>query len=357
VKAYRAIIPTLAIGLSLAWLPAVLAQAPVAQPRSETVAQRLDRIEQLLQSQGLLELLQQTERLQQEVARLRGDIELQNHNMAQIQSRLQALYSDIDQRLQRLEGGAGSAFTSAPGQVPAMPGEVNPPLETLTPVTGPDQSMMLNSITNTLDDGNLEIETIPSITAGTAAAAGVTTATGLAPVMTPPVPIGNANLVVGAGVNEVPGIAHDALTTGAPVIEGEEVIDADPAQVQADYDAAFALLKEGRYEQSITAFRSFVGKYPRAQFSDNAQYWLGESFYVMRQFENAIAEYERLTNNYPQSQKYTHALLKIGYSYQELGLINEAKQYLEMLVKQYPDTTASRLAQTRLQQLALSGNR
>ena len=72
---------------------------------------------------------------------------------------------------------------------------------------------------------------------------------------------------------------------------------------------------------------------------------------------NAIAEYERLTNNYPQSQKYTHALLKIGYSYQELGLINEAKQYLEMLVKQYPDTTASRLAQTRLQQLALSGNR
>lgn len=348
-KAHRAIIPTLAIGLSLAWLPTVTAQAPVAQPRSESVAQRLDRIEQLLQSQGLLELLQQTERLQQEIARLRGDIELQNHNMAQVQSRLQALYSDIDQRLQRLEGGAGIASADVPGQVPVMPGGANPPLQTLTPVTGPDQSMMQNTQTNTLDGGNLEIETIPSMTAGAA--------TGLAPTMTPPAPVGNANLVIGAGVNEVPGITHDALSAGAPVIEGEAVIEADPAQVQADYDAAFALLKEGQYEQSIAAFRIFLGKYPRAQFSDNAQYWLGESFYVMRQFENAIAEYERLTNNYPQSQKYTHALLKIGYSYQELGLINEAKQYLEMLVKQYPDTTASRLAQTRLQQFALSGNR
>jgi tol-pal system protein YbgF len=350
VKAHRAIIPTLAIGLSLAWLPTVTAQAPVAQPRSESVAQRLDRIEQLLQSQGLLELLQQTERLQQEVARLRGDIELQNHNTSQVQSRVQALYSDIDQRLQRLEGGAGIASATAPGQIPVMPGEANPPLQTLTPVTGPDQTMMQNTQTNTLDGGNLEIETIPSAAAGAAA--------GLAPTMTPPAPaFGDANLVTGASVNELPGITQDALTAGAPVIEGEAVIEADPVQVQADYDAAFALLKEGQYEQSIAAFRTFLGRYPRAQFSDNAQYWLGESFYVLRQFENAIAEYERLTNNYPQSQKYTHALLKIGYSYQELGLINEAKQYLEMLVKQYPDTTASRLAQTRLQQFALSGNR
>jgi tol-pal system protein YbgF len=356
VKANRAIIPTLVMGLSLTWLPAVLAQAPVAQPRSETVAQRLDRIEQLLKSQGLIELLQQTERLQQEVARLRGDIELQNHNMAQVQSRQQALYSDIDQRLQRLEGGAGIASTGAPGEIPVMQGEVNPPLQTLTPVTGPDQSMMLNSQPNALDGGNLEIETIPSAAVG-ATATGVTGATGLAPVMTPPAPVGNASLVTGAIVNETPGINTAAPVDGPPVIEGEAVIEADPALVQADYDAAFALLKEGQYEQSIAAFRTFLGKYPTAQFSDNAQYWLGESFYVMRQFENAIAEYERLTNNYPQSQKYTHALLKIGYSYQELGLINEARQYLEMLVKQYPDTTASRLAQTRLQQLALSGNR
>jgi len=350
VKAHQVIIHSLTACLLLSYLPAIHAQAPVAQPRAESAAQRLDRIEQMLQSQGLLDLLQQTEQLQQELARLRGEIELQNHNLGQLQSRQQALYTDMDQRLQRLEGGPAIAGTTAPGQITGLPNPATPPLQTLTPVYGPDQTMMQSQEPTRLEADTLEIETLPTVPAESladSAASIPAPAQGDTTIAATPVAGQAALLPEGAVTNEI----------GAPVMEMGEVEGANPDLVRADYDQAFSLLKAAQYEQAIVAFRSFLAKYPRAQYSDNAQYWLGESFYVLRQFENAIAEYEKLTNNYPESQKYTHALLKIGYSYQELGLINEARQYLDMLIRQYPDTTASRLAQARLQQIALTGNR
>ena len=290
------------------------AQAPVTEPGS--IDERLQRIEQALQNQGLLEMLQQLERLQQEVSSLRGEIEVQNHSLEQLQVRQRALYTDLDQRMQGLEGNGISTTGPAqitPDQTYTLDTENNgPPLQTLTPTAGPTSQVTMNTQSN----APVSLQVSP-------------------PQQTPsdiadltPRPVNNSP-VFNSDLNQVP-------------------TNVDPFQTKLEYDQAFSLLKQSQYEQAIRAFRDYLAKYPISEYSDNAQYWLGEAFYVMRQFELASNEYAQLVNNYPESQKYTHALLKIGYSLHELGQLEEAKRILDDLQLNYPRTTASRLAEERL---------
>jgi tol-pal system protein YbgF len=127
---------------------------------------------------------------------------------------------------------------------------------------------------------------------------------------------------------------------------------ADPQKAEAVYQRAFKLLKESQYEQAQKAFKAFLSDYPDSPFSDNAQYWLGESNYVMQKYDIAINEYQTLLNTFPDSKKVSHALLKIGYSYAELGNATDAKKTLTEVMKQYPGTTAARLADERLRKIS-----
>ena len=122
----------------------------------------------------------------------------------------------------------------------------------------------------------------------------------------------------------------------------------DPFAEQQAYQSAFDLVRSGRYEEAAVAFREFVVEYPAGSYADNALYWLGETYYVRRQFEPAVREYERLVTTYPDSQKLPDALLKIGYSQDELGNKSEAEQVLGQLIQSHPQSTAATLARKRL---------
>jgi len=82
-----------------------------AQPRLED---RVTRLEQLLNSRGLVEMLNQLEQLQREVQALRGEVELQGHELQQLKARQRDLYVDLDRRLQQLEAGAAAPAPAAP---------------------------------------------------------------------------------------------------------------------------------------------------------------------------------------------------------------------------------------------------
>ncbi|RLA36573.1 MAG: tol-pal system protein YbgF [Gammaproteobacteria bacterium] len=118
-----------------------------------------------------------------------------------------------------------------------------------------------------------------------------------------------------------------------------------------NYQAAFELLKEQRYEPAALAFQQFLISYPDSQLADNAQYWLAESFYVTDQFENALKEFQVVINKHPRSRKVPDALLKIGYSNYELERYDAARTSLGMVQSEYPDTTAARLAEQRLKRM------
>lgn len=122
-----------------------------------------------------------------------------------------------------------------------------------------------------------------------------------------------------------------------------------------NYQAAFELLKEGRYEQAANAFSQFLETYPDSNLADNAQYWLAESYYVTQQYRKALPAFEKVVTQYPDSRKVPDALLKIGYCNYELGEWNDARAALSRVSSDYADTTAARLAQQRLERMQSEG--
>lgn len=126
-------------------------------------------------------------------------------------------------------------------------------------------------------------------------------------------------------------------------------------QEQDDYLAAFDLLKQGQYDKAISAYEQFLDKYPRGEYADNAQYWLGEANYVSRNFEQSMAEFQRLIERYPQSDKVPGALLKVGYIHYERKDYNKARAVLQGLTANFPNSSAAGLAFERLERMDVEG--
>jgi tol-pal system protein YbgF len=144
-------------------------------------------------------------------------------------------------------------------------------------------------------------------------------------------------------------------STDLSVLEGGSL---DPGQLpvpggtdRANYQAAFELLKQGRYDQAAIALQQFMVAFPNSELSDNAQYWLAETFYVSQEYKKALPAFQLVLERYPESRKVPDALLKIGYCNDELERNADAEKALTEVVDRFPETTAARLASQRLDQL------
>ena len=98
---------------------------------------------------------------------------------------------------------------------------------------------------------------------------------------------------------------------------------------RANYQAAFDLLKDGKYPEAISGFKQFLTTFPNSALADNAQYWLGEAHYVTKQYPDALRDFRTVLEKYPDSRKIPDALLKIGYCNYELKNWPEARSALE----------------------------
>lgn len=320
----------------------VVPMATVAQG-SATPEQRLNRLERLLDSESLLKLFQTTENLQQEVRALRGEMEVLAHQIGEIRRRQTDLYLDIDKRMQALEAG------QVPSPTSGAAGAVRPAGQIAGGTSG--QSTQSQSVP--ASGSTAAAASNPGAVAPTnqsAAASGAArqparqtgTSTSAASIVSP------MNRPSSTPAANVP--AGQATTMGG-ADQSVPVAATDPVAEQKAYKDAFGLLKAGRYEDAATAFQAFLGAYGQGEFADNAQYWLGETYYVTRQFDLALREFQTLVVQHPKSQKLTHAMLKIGYIHDELGQPGEARQALGELIERFPKTTAAGLAKKRLQRL------
>ena len=114
------------------------------------------------------------------------------------------------------------------------------------------------------------------------------------------------------------------------------------------YEAAQGQRKIGNYQGAIAGFRNFMAQYPKSPLAHRAQYWIGDSYYNLREFKNAIASQQRLISAYPDSASVPDALLNIASSQLELGDAPGARKTLNKLVARYPTSEAAEKAKRRL---------
>lgn len=125
-------------------------------------------------------------------------------------------------------------------------------------------------------------------------------------------------------------------------IDGKEFV-IQPAE-QKSYDFAFNTFKNGEYKRAVSAFADFITNYPQSGLSALAQYWLGASYYALRDYKSAIAAQQVVLKKYPNSSKVTESLLNIANCYTELKDKTNAKKTLERLIKDYPESPAAKSA-------------
>lgn len=103
------------------------------------------------------------------------------------------------------------------------------------------------------------------------------------------------------------------VTGAAPAGDGG---DQNPKQL---YETAYGYLLQQDYGAAETAFDDFLRKYPSDSLSGNAQYWLGESFYVRGQYKQAASAFLKGYQTYGKSAKAPDSLLKLAMSLDKLG--------------------------------------
>ena len=156
-------------------------------------------------------------------------------------------------------------------------------------------------------------------------------------------------------VSQAPSGSHSPPGPVAPPVVAAPPAPTPPPSAggseQAEFDAALGELREGRYPQAIAALQRFVSAWPNSIRAGDAQYWLGESCYLSRNYDAAKEAFINLGLRYPQNARLPDALLKLGYIYGEQGDTARAREVLQKLVQVYPNSQAAGLAGRRLQSL------
>ncbi len=287
--------------------------------------QRLRALEQAAGSAGAgtgqsqAQLVIQLQQMQAELRQLRGMVEESANQVQQLQKRQREFYLDLDGRLSALEPAGAPAGASRPPPGEEGTSDVPPPAD----VMGGDAQAPSS-------------RTLPA-----------PPATDPGPVERPVGPVQNA---------------EPEVSTGAPAPPDGQVASIAPAPTaanaggeQAAYRAASDLLRIGRYEDAIAGFQAQLKQYPGGSLAANAQYWIGEAYYVTRQFDRAQSEFQRVAAEYPRSPKAADALLKVGYIQYERRQFAAARQTLTGLKTTWPNSPAARLAENRLSRMKQEG--
>ena len=262
---------------------------------------------QSVDSNVLADLVSQVQELQDEVRVLRGQVEDQANQLETLRQRQRDQFLDLDQRIS--------------GQ---------------RPTTG-------STVPGTVDNDQIPVEGAP-----TEAAEDVSGVDELPDVSPPP-------SEDSPDVRPPMDTPSDTVALDAPDTQNQ-VMPGNPAEEKAAYDQAFQSLKDLRYADAAEGFQTFLARYPESEYADNAQYWLGESYYVTRNYDISLEAFDNLLQNYPDSSKKPDALLKIGYAHYELKQWDQARAALEQVKQQYPDTTLARLADNRLRSMRMEGH-
>jgi tol-pal system protein YbgF len=134
----------------------------------------------------------------------------------------------------------------------------------------------------------------------------------------------------------------------------EDVKEARKPDVKDIYMAGYQAYKEGKTVEAREKLSSVLKDYPGNEYSDNARFWIAESFYKDGNYEDAILAYEEIFKKNPKSDKVPSALLKQGLAFYELKDAKTGKIILDKLIETYPDSEQAKAARKKIGKPAAS---
>ncbi|HEX9189390.1 MAG TPA: tol-pal system protein YbgF [Vicinamibacteria bacterium] len=114
------------------------------------------------------------------------------------------------------------------------------------------------------------------------------------------------------------------------------------------YSQAYADYARGNYDLAIQGFTEYIRNYPGTDFTDNAQYWIGECLYGKKMYAEAIEAWNTLFKDHPASDKLPDGRVKKGMALERLGRKSQALVEYRYVVDRFPNSQAARLARERL---------
>jgi len=114
------------------------------------------------------------------------------------------------------------------------------------------------------------------------------------------------------------------------------------------YSLGKQALDKDDFQGARKVFQELISQYPQSVNADNAQFWLGETYYRERLYEQAILEYQTVIEKYPKGNKIKAALLKQGFSFFNIGDKANSRLILQELINKYPDSEEAKIAKGKI---------
>tara|TARA_B100001750_G_C15498832_1_gene595891 strand:+ start:741 stop:1664 length:924 start_codon:yes stop_codon:yes gene_type:complete len=105
---------------------------------------------------------------------------------------------------------------------------------------------------------------------------------------------------------------------------------------KASYDLAYEFYANKEYEKSLKAFKILVDSDKEENLADNAQFWIGQIYYIQRNYKLAISEYKKVST-LGDMNKAPDADYKIALSYIGIGETDLALNQLNYIIEKYPN--------------------
>ncbi len=121
-------------------------------------------------------------------------------------------------------------------------------------------------------------------------------------------------------------------------------------EYEATYEEARAAFEARDYNRALQLFESLLASSTSHSLSDNAQYWIGECHYALRQYNAAIIAFEKVFT-FPRSNKRDDAQFKLGLCYMRKGDKEKAREEFNRLKTDFPDSEYVNRAQQLLAKL------
>lgn len=142
--------------------------------------------------------------------------------------------------------------------------------------------------------------------------------------------------------------AGDSAAAPSDRGDGTRDVSADPLGENRAFDAAYTLYKNESYQNAVAAFGAFLKNYPQSVHEANVRYWMGNSYFLLKDYKSCLGSYEALVSKFQDHPRVAEAMLNIAECQLELKNKTAARKTLKQLISQFPGSDASDKAKKRL---------